>query len=126
MWMGLVAMNVWTRPELALADRFARALHIVVVRSRERAHRRVAHRRGDRLDGLEVPRARRGEARLDHVHAKALELQADAHLLLLRHRRAGALLAVAHGGVEDDQLVLSHGKPPNAGWTRPPRACERL
>jgi hypothetical protein len=48
------------------------------------------------------------EARLDHVYPQALELLADADLLVAGHGRAGALLAVANGGVEDDQCVL-HG-----------------
>ena len=34
-----------------------------------------------------------------------LELARDAQLLVLGHRGAGRLLAVAQGGVEDDQLV---------------------
>jgi hypothetical protein len=59
-------------------------------------------------DRVEVPGARGGEAGLDHVDLQALELLADAHLLVARHGRARALLAVAHGGVENDQLV-AHG-----------------
>jgi hypothetical protein len=34
--------------------------------------------------------------------AQPLELACDAQLLVLGHRRAGRLFAVAQGGVEDD------------------------
>ena len=61
------------------------------------------------LHRLEVAVGRGREARLDHVHLHALQRARDAQLLVARHRRARALLAVAHGGVEDDQVVL-HGR----------------
>src|SRR5205823_9515814 len=48
---------------------------------------------------------RRGETGFDHVDAQALELLRDAHLLFVGHRRAGALLAVAQRGVENDQMI---------------------
>ncbi len=81
---------------------------VVLVGARERADGRLPHGLGDGADGLEVAVARGGEARLDHVDAQPLELLADPYLLLAGHGGAGALLAVAHGGVENDQLVL-HG-----------------
>jgi hypothetical protein len=42
-------------------------------------------------------------------HAQPLELARDAQLLVLGHRGAGRLLAVAQGRVEDDELVGRHG-----------------
>ena len=48
--------------------------------------------------------------------------RADADLVVAGHGRARALLAVAHGGVEDDQLVF-HGRAPGSGWTDPPRVA---
>ena len=57
---------------------------------------------------LEVAVARGRETGLDHIDAQALQLARDAQLFVLGHRRAGRLLAVAQGGVEDDQLV-AHG-----------------
>jgi len=56
----------------------------------------------------------------DGTRAQALELLADAQLVLARHGRARALLAVAHGGVENDQLVL-HGilRMPDWDWSGP-------
>jgi hypothetical protein len=50
-----------------------------------------------------------GEAGLDDVDLQPLELPRDAQLLVARHRGAGALLAVAQRGVEDDEFV-SHGR----------------
>ena len=63
------------------------------------------------LHRLEVAVRRRGEAGLDHVDLEPLELARDAQLLVLGHRGAGRLLAVAQGGVEDDQAV-GHGDSP--------------
>jgi hypothetical protein len=60
------------------------------------------------LHALEVAVAAGGEAGLDHVHLQALELARDAQLLVARHAGAGRLLAVAQGGVEDDEFV-GHG-----------------
>ena len=43
----------------------------------------------------------------------------DAQLLVLGHRRAGALLAVAHGGVEYDQVLFHGDAPSQIGAMRP-------
>ena len=65
---------------------------------------------GDLVDGLEIAVRRDREAGLDHVDAHGLEDLGDAELLVDGHRAAGRLLAVAQGGVEDDDaLGLSGG-----------------
>ncbi len=46
------------------------------------------------------------EARLDDVHPQLLQGLGDAHLLVPGHGRARALLAVAQGGIENDQLLF--------------------
>jgi hypothetical protein len=51
------------------------------------------------------PWAGGGEARLDDIHAQAFQLPGDADLLVLGHGGAGALLAVAQSGIENDQSV---------------------
>ncbi len=120
MWMGLVAMKVWMRPELApLIASPARFTSLSLARAREHTVESL-HRERHGADRVEVAGAGGGEARLDDVHPQPLELLADAHLLVPGHGRAGALLAVAHGGVENDQLVL-HGISPceSDGLTRP-------
>ena len=47
-----------------------------------------------------------GEAGLDDVDAHLVEQLGHFELLLEGHGGAGALLAVAQGGVEDDDAVL--------------------
>jgi len=90
------------------------AIDVLLEGARQPAHRRILHGAGHRLHGLEVAGAGDREARLDDVHAHPLERLGDADLLVPGHRRAGALLAVAQGGVENDQFVaLAHvGSPP--------------
>jgi hypothetical protein len=46
---------------------------------------------------------------LDAIDLQPLQLARDAQLLVLGHRGAGRLLAVAQGGVENDELVGGHG-----------------
>ncbi len=62
----------------------------------------------DAVDGVEIPGARRGEARLDDVHAQLLELAGDLDLLFGVHGGAGALLPVTEGGVENDDMLFTH------------------
>ena len=61
--------------------------------------------RATALDALEVPARGGGEAGLDHVHAELGERARHAQLLGLRHAAAGGLLAVAQGGVEDQDAI---------------------
>jgi hypothetical protein len=49
-----------------------------------------------------------GKTGLDHVDLQALQLAGDPQLLVLGHGGAGGLLAVAQGGVENDEFV-GHG-----------------
>src|SRR5687768_11797132 len=88
--------------------RLAAAADVILVCAREPADRGILDGLGDRPHRLEIAVARRGEARLDHVHAHALELARDAQLLFPAHGRAGALLAIAHRRIEYDQLLFSH------------------
>ena len=57
-------------------------------------------------DRLEIAVGGDREAGLDDVDAHLVEEFGDLHLLGERHRRAGRLLAVAQGGVENDDAVL--------------------
>src|SRR3989338_7229641 len=94
MWIGLVAMKVWIRPDFA-------------VRIASPARR------------TSLSEARGGDSRLDHVHAELFQLARNAQLFFPGHSRAGALLAVAQGSVENNQFVchfnwhfICHGKTP--------------
>jgi len=57
---------------------------------------------GDGLYRLEVARAGDRKTRLDHVHTHLFQGARDTDLLVLGHGRAGTLLAVAQGGIEND------------------------
>ena len=61
---------------------------------------------GDLADRLEIALRGDREARLDDVDAHLVEELGDLELLLEGHGGAGALLAVAQGGVEDQDAVL--------------------
>ncbi len=58
--------------------------------------------RGDGADGFEIAVRGDGEAGLEDVDAEAGELVRHAELFAGVHGAAGALLAVAEGGVEED------------------------
>ena len=63
------------------------------------------------LDRLEVALGGDREAGLDHVDAHGLEHLGDPELLGDGHRAARRLLAVAQGGVEDDDALGLSGRP---------------
>ena len=71
---------------------------------------------GDLADRLEVTLGGDREAGLDDIDAHVVQQFGDLELFLEGHGGAGALLAVAQGGVEDDDAVLlgpggcRHGK----------------
>src|ERR1044072_2186958 len=78
----------------------------------------ILRRLGDLVDGIEVALRGDRETRLDDVYAHGIEQLGDFDLLLVGHRRAGALLAVAQRRVEDDDAVFvglggGHGTGPS-------------
>jgi len=77
---------------------------VPVVAARERGDHGTAHGLGDRPDAPPVAFRRTREPRFDHVHPERVQLSGKTQLLLGRHRIAGRLLAVAQGGVEDDDV----------------------
>ncbi len=90
---------------LGVLHRVAGAVDVGDDGAREAGDRRVLDALGDGGDGLEVAVGGDGEARLDDVDAHAVETVGDLELLLEGHGRAGALLAVAQRGVENDDAV---------------------
>ena len=58
------------------------------------------------MDGLEVAVADDREAGLDDIDIEAGKLARDLHFLAQVHGSAGALFAVAQGGVEDQDAVV--------------------
>ena len=86
--------------------RFGAAVDILRVRPRQAGDDRVLGAAGDLADRLEVAFGGDGKAGLDDVDAHVVEHLGDLDLFLERHGGAGALLAVAQGGVEYDNAVL--------------------
>ena len=95
-------MKVWMRPCFAGLIASAQTSISFALRAGEPADHRVLGPPRDLLDALEIALARDREACLDDVDAHLVEQLGDFELLLEGHGGAGALLAVAQGGVEND------------------------
>ena len=106
MCTGEVERKVWMR--LRSAGLIASAQRSMSLKrgAREPADDRVLGALGDLVDGGEVAVRRDRKAGLDDVDAHVVEQFGDFELFLVRHGGAGTLLAVAQGGVEDDDAVL--------------------
>ncbi len=95
-------------------------------RGRDRRRWRSSSRSAISRDGLEIAVRGDREAGLDDVDAHRVEKLGDLELLLERHGGAWALLAVAQGGVEDQDAVGwgGHGgvDPSGAAPARRPRS----
>ena len=61
---------------------------------------------GDALHRRQIVRRRRREARLDNIDAQPRQLPRDLQLFGAAQGRAGALLAVAQGGVKEQDYVF--------------------
>jgi len=88
--------------------RLTSEVDVPVVTARERGDHGTTHRLGNRQHTPPVALRRAREPRFDHVHPQRIQLAGETQLLLGRHRIAGRLLAVAQGGIEDDD-VSPHG-----------------
>ncbi len=92
-------------PALGVLHGFAGAVDVGVDGAGEARDGRVLHAAGDGGDGLEIAVGGDGEPGLDDVDAHAVEALGNLELLLEGHGGAGALLAVAQRGVENDDAV---------------------
>ena len=99
-------MKVWMRLRSGRLDGLGAAVDVLGAGAREAADHGILRALGDLVHGGEVAFRGDREAGLDDVDAHVVEELGDLELLLVRHGRAGALLAVAQGGVEDDDAVL--------------------
>ena len=88
-------------------DGLGAAVDVLLRGTRQAADHGVAAALGDLVDGLEVAIGRERIAGLDDIDAHVVQHGGDVELLLEGHGRAGALLAVAQGGVEYDDAVLA-------------------
>ena len=91
---------------LGRLDRLGAAVDVLERGARQPADHRVLGARGDLVDGGEIALRGDREAGLDDVDAHVVEQLGDLELLVVGHGGAGALLAVAQRGVEDDDAVL--------------------
>ena len=94
-------------PALGRLDRFGGAVDVLMAGARKAADDGILGALGDLVDGGEIAVRGDREAGLDDVDAHGVEQLGDLELLLMGHGGAGALLAVAQGGVEDDDAVLA-------------------
>ena len=91
---------------LGRLDRLAGAVDVVEAGAGESADHRVPGALGDFVDRGEVAIGGDRKAGFDDVDAHRVEQFGDFEFFFMRHRRAGALLAVAQGGIEDEDAVL--------------------
>ena len=91
---------------LGRLDRLGAAVDVLEGGAGEPADHRVLGAGGDLVDGGEIAFRGDREAGLDDVDAHVVEQLGDLELLVVGHGGAGTLLAVAQGGVEDDDAVL--------------------
>ena len=82
-----------------------RSRNISVVGSGQRTHGGVFDRIGNRVHRIKIAVGAGRKTGLDHIHLEALQLTGDAQLFVFGHRGPRGLLAVAQGGVKNDQLV---------------------
>ena len=93
-------------PALGRLDRLGAAVDVLEGGARQPADHRILRALGDLVHGGEVALRGDREAGLDDVDAHVVEQFGNLELLLMGHGGAGALLAVAQGGVENDDTVL--------------------
>ena len=86
--------------------RFRAAVDVLRMRPRQAGDHGILGAPGDLADRLEIAFGGDREAGFDDVDAHVVEHLGDLELLLERHGGAGALLAVAQGGVEYNDAVL--------------------
>ncbi len=99
---------------LGRLDRLGAAVDVLEGGARKSADHRVLGALGDLVHGGEIALRGDRKAGLDDVDAHLVEQLGDLELLLVGHGGAGALLAVAQGGVEDDDAVLART---SLGWS---------
>ncbi len=91
---------------LGVLDGLAAAIDVLQRGARQAADHGVLGALGDLAHGLEIAVGGEGVAGLDDVDAHVVEQFGDLELFLEGHGGAGALLAVAQGGVKNVDAVL--------------------
>ena len=84
---------------------FGSAGDIAVIGARQRADGRILDGVSNCLHSIKVAVGTGCKTGLDHIHLEAFELAGNAQFFITRHGSSGRLLAVAQGGVENDQFI---------------------
>jgi hypothetical protein len=84
---------------------FGSAGDIAVVSSSERTDGGIFDNFGDSLYAFKIAVAGSCKTSFNHIDLEALELTSNTELFVTRHGRARALLAIAQGGVKNDELI---------------------
>ena len=95
--------------DAALLGRFNRLtgpLNIPCLGARQRADHGVLDALGNRMNRIKIPLRGHGKAGLDHVDTHGIQLIGHQELFIQVHRHARRLLAIAEGGVENDDVVF--------------------
>src|SRR6516164_5957990 len=87
-------------------DRFRAAVDVLEAGAGKAADHGIFAALGDLVDASEIAFGGDRETGLDHVDAHCVEHLRDFELFLMRHGGAGALLAIAQCGVEDEDVVV--------------------
>ena len=87
-------------------DRLGATVDVLEGRAGEPAHDGALGALGDLMNGGEIAVRRDRKSGFDDVDTHGVEQFGDFELFVMRHGGAGALLAVAQGGVENDDVVL--------------------
>ena len=98
-------MKVWMRLRAAGFEGLAGGVDVARRAARQRRDDGPSNLGRDAPHRLGVVLGGDREAGLDDVDAQRVELPGQPQLLVDAHREAGRLLAVAEGGVEDDDVV---------------------
>ena len=105
-WIGEVDTKVWMRPRWAWRTASpARSISAVMARARP-GDGGALDLLGDGDDSFEIAVGGDGETGLDDVDAHVVERFGNLQLFFQRHGGAGRLLAVAQGGVENEDAVF--------------------
>ena len=86
-------------------ERLGCAGNITVIGARERADGGVFDGVGNHLHGFKIAVGAGGKTGLNHIHLEALQLAGNAQFFVFGHGSTGRLLAIAQGGIKNDQLI---------------------
>ena len=103
---------------VGIFERLGSAGNVAIIGTRQRAHGGVFNGAGNRLHRLKITIRGCSKAGFDHIHLQALQLAGDTQFFIAGHGCARGLLAIAQGGVENNEFVC-HRELLGGGWVSP-------